>query len=163
MGGTDWWEVGWCWCSLRLDDGTRVHAVDVRIPGFPAFFGYVQTPDEGSRTPETVTSLSVTEELGDHGFPAVGRIELTAGFADGGGSAHQLGIEITPTAFGPVLLRNDTDGRVSRFPRAMVTCRTDDGRTGAGWIEWNQPQGSAARATGPTPRGRRAARGPGGP
>ena len=21
----------------------------------------------------------------------------------------------------------------------MITCRTDDGRTGAGWIEWNQP------------------------
>ena len=35
-------------------------------------------------------------------------------------------------------LRND-DGRVSRFPRALVRCRTDDGREGTGWIEWNQP------------------------
>ena len=51
----------------------------------------------------------------------------------------QIGLEVTPVAFGPVLLRNDEDGRVSRFPRAMITCRTDDGRTGAGWIEWNQP------------------------
>ena len=54
--------------------------------------------------------------------------------------ASRIGLEVTPVAFGPVLLRNDEDGRVSRFPRAMVTCRTDDGRTGAGWIEWNQPE-----------------------
>ena len=46
---------------------------------------------------------------------------------------------MSPVAFGPVLLRND-DGRTSRFPRAMLRCRTDDGRTGAGWIEWNQPE-----------------------
>ncbi len=140
-GVRDWWEFGWCWCSLRLTDGTRVHTVDVRIPGFPVFFGYVQTPEGRDRTPQTVTSLSVTEELGEHGFPTVGRIDLTAGFAEDGGAVHELGLEVTPTAFGPVLLRNDADGRVSRFPRAMVTCRTDDGRTGAGWIEWNQPQG----------------------
>jgi hypothetical protein len=50
-----------------------------------------------------------------------------------------LALEVTPVAFGPVLLRNDEDGRTSRFPRALVQCRTDDGRTGSGWIEWNQP------------------------
>ncbi len=52
---------------------------------------------------------------------------------------------MTPVAFGPVLLRND-DGRTSRFPRAMVRCRTDDGRDGMGWIEWNQPDAAAAPA-----------------
>ena len=62
----------------------------------------------------------------------------------------QIGIDVTPVAFGPVLLRND-DGRTSRFPRAMVTCRTDDGRTGAGWIEWNQPdQPAPTDAAAPT-------------
>ena len=45
---------------------------------------------------------------------------------------------MTPVAFGPVLLCDD-DGRTSRFPRAMVRCTADDGRTGSGWIEWNQP------------------------
>jgi len=139
-GVRDWWEFGWCWCSMRLDDGTRVHAVDVRIPGMPAFFGYVQTPGGPARAVHTVTSLSVREDLGDHGFPTAARINLTAGWAEGAGAVHELGIDVTPVAFGPVQLRNDADGRVSRFPRAMVTCRTDDGRSGAGWIEWNQPR-----------------------
>ena len=68
---------------------------------------------------------------------------MTAGLDDKGEPAsppvHDISLEVTPVAFGPVLLRNDQDGRVSLFPRAMVRCRTDDGRTGAGWIEWNQP------------------------
>ena len=44
-GVRDWWAFGWCWNSMRLDDGTRVHDVDIRFDGFQAFFGYVQTPD----------------------------------------------------------------------------------------------------------------------
>jgi hypothetical protein len=114
---------------MRIDDGTRVHLADIRmIPDVPVFFGYIQTPGEV----HPVTGLSVTEDVGDHGFPSTARIEITAA------PGHDLGIDVTPVAFGPVLLRND-DGRTSRFPRAMVTCRTDDGRTGSGWIEWNQP------------------------
>jgi hypothetical protein len=128
-GVRDWWAFGWCWCSMRLDDGTRVHLADIRMPGMPAFFGYIQTP--GKVNP--VTALSVSEELGDHGFPTRARIEIVAV------PEHAVGIDVTPVAFGPVLLRDDDGGRTSRFPRAMVTCRTDDGRIGAGWIEWNQP------------------------
>jgi hypothetical protein len=128
-GVRDWWAFGWCWCSLRLDDGTRVHLADIRIPGMPTFFGYIQTP--GVVNP--VTALSVTEDVGEHGFPSAARIEIAAA------PAHDLVIDVSPVAFGPVLLRND-DGRTSRFPRAMVRCRTADGRTGSGWIEWNQPE-----------------------
>ena len=127
-GVRDWWAFGWCWCSLRLDDGTRVHLADIRIPGMPTFFGYIQTP--GAVNP--VTALSVTEDVGEHGFPSASRIEIAAA------PAHDLVIDVNPVAFGPVLLRND-DGRTSRFPRAMVRCRTADGRPGSGWIEWNQP------------------------
>ncbi len=128
-GVRDWWAFGWCWCSLRLDDGTRVHLADIRmIPDVPVFFGYIQTPGEV----HPVTALSVTEDVGDHGFPSTARIEIAAA------PGHDLGVDVTPVAIGPVLLRND-DGRTSRFPRAMVTCRTDDGRSGSGWIEWNQP------------------------
>jgi len=128
-GVRDWWAFGWCWCSMRLDDGTRVHLADIRmIPDVPVFFGYIQTPGEV----HPATALSVTEDVGDHGFPSRARIEIAAA------PRHDLGVEVTPVAFGPVLLRND-DGRTSRFPRAMVTCRTDDGRSGSGWIEWNQP------------------------
>jgi hypothetical protein len=137
-GVRDWWAFGWCWSSIRLEDGTRVHAVDIRmgIPDMKVFFGYIQKPagSGGSGTSgelQSATALTVSEDLGPHGFPSKGRIDITAG--------EPLGLEVTPVAFGPVLLRNDVDGRVSRFPRAMVTCRTDDGRTGAGWIEWNQP------------------------
>ena len=129
-GVRDWWAFGWCWCSVRLDDGTRVHLADIRmgIPGVPVFFGYIQTP--GDVLP--ATALTVTEELGAHGFPSTARIEIAT-------SEQGIGLDVTPAAFGPVLLRND-DGRTSRFPRAMVTCRADDGRSGAGWIEWNQPE-----------------------
>jgi hypothetical protein len=128
-GVRDWWAFGWCWCSLRLDDGTRVHLADIRmIPDVPVFFGYIQTPGEV----HPVTGLSVTEDVGEYGFPSSARIEIAAA------PGHDIGLDVSPVAFGPVLLRDD-DGRTSRFPRAMVRCRADDGRTGSGWIEWNQP------------------------
>ena len=162
-GVRDWWAFGWCWSSARLDDGTRVHLADIRPPGFHIAFGYVQTPVGGVHPIDT---LSVTEELGLHGFPASARIEITYKSTDGvpgesadsespggtadtgspGGTADtgspdetaHLAFDVTPLAFGPVLLRND-DGRTSRFPRAMVRYDSDDGRRGLGWIEWNQP------------------------
>ncbi len=135
-GVRDWWAFGWCWCSVRLDDGTRVHAVDIRMfPDVPVFFGYVQTP--GAVHP--LTACSVSEELGEHGFPRQGRIDVEAG------GIHRIGFDLTPVAFGPVLLRDDDAGRTSRFPRAWITCRTDDGRSGEGWIEWNQPDAPPPR------------------
>ena len=146
-GVRDWWAFGWCWCSMRLDDGTRVHLADIRMNiGIPVFFGYIQQPEHGLVLP--ATSLSVTEDVGPHGFPSKARIDIAAADAnpEAGSAPMQIGLDVTPVAFGPVLLRND-DGRTSRFPRAMVTCRTDDGRTGAGWIEWNQPDPAAASET----------------
>ncbi|HVT41340.1 MAG TPA: hypothetical protein VHD39_00045, partial [Acidimicrobiales bacterium] len=101
-GVRDWWAFGWCWCSLRLDDGTRVHLADIRMPGMPVFFGYVQTP--GMVYP--ASALSVSEELGAHGFPTTARIEIAAGTGPDGPD-HDLGIDVTPVAFGPVLLRDD--------------------------------------------------------
>lgn len=134
-GVRDWWAFGWCWCSLRLDDGTRVHLADIRVPDMPVFFGYVQTPEVVA----PLRALRVTEELVQHGFPSRARIELRASaLGDDAPPPIELGLDITPVAFGPVLLRND-DGRTSRFPRALLECRADDGRHGTGWIEWNQP------------------------
>jgi hypothetical protein len=136
-GVRDWWAFGWCWCSMRLDDATRIHLADVRIPGMRSFFGYVQAPG----TVHPITALSVSEDLGEHGLPRRARIEIAAG------PEHEIGLEVTPRAFGPVLLRDDNPvpgsaPRTSRFPRAMTTCVADDGRTGSGWIEWNQPDPS---------------------
>jgi hypothetical protein len=77
-------------------------------------------------------------------MPTSARIELTYGESAAGagpvGAVGALAIDVTPLAFGPVLLRND-DGRTSRFPRAMVRYAAEDGRVGLGWIEWNQPEG----------------------
>jgi hypothetical protein len=134
----DWWAFGWCWCSVRLEDGTRIHLADIRmgIPGIPVFFGYIQRAGEV----HPATALTVTEALGEHGFPTKARIEIAVGPGpEPGGAGVPLGLDVTPIAFGPVLLRDDHSDRTSRFPRAMVQCKTDDGRTGAGWIEWNNP------------------------
>ncbi len=125
-GVRDWWAFGWCWAAARLDDGTRVHLVDVRVPGNPVAFGYVQ-PGDGRV--ETVETLDVAEVLGDEGLPIVARARLEPG---------GLELEIEPIAFGPVLLVAP-DGRTSRFPRAVARFVARDGRSGTGWIEWNQP------------------------
>ncbi|HEY1827554.1 MAG TPA: hypothetical protein VGF87_06005 [Acidimicrobiales bacterium] len=130
-GVRDWWAFGWCWSSGRLnDDGTRVHLADIRMPGFPVAFGYVQHPD--GATVDPVERLAVTEDLGAHGFPDSARIEIAGG-------SNDIGIAVSPLAFGPVLLVDDEGGRTSRFPRALVRYVADDGRAGHGWIEWNQP------------------------
>ena len=143
-GVRDWWAFGWCWNSMRLDDGTRVHAGRHSLRRVSSLLRL--RPDAGPApgVAHPVTALKVSEDLGPHGFPRTARIELTAGL-DGQGEpatppVHDIGLDVTPIAFGPVLLRDEQGGRVSCSPRAMVQCRTDDGRTGAGWIEWNQPQ-----------------------
>ena len=126
-GVRDWWAFGWCWAAARLDDGTRVHVADIRIPGHPLDFGYVQPPG-GGVTP--VADAVVTEELGPFGMPERARIAV-------GGGGPVLAVE--PLAFGPLVL-TAPDGRISWFPRAAARFVADDGRTGTGWIEWNQPQ-----------------------
>lgn len=130
-GVRDWWAFGWCWAAARLDDGTRVHVADIRIPGQPVAFGYLQAPG-GTVVP--VERLSVTEELGEEGMPTAAAIAL---------DPSGLVLDVQPFAFGPLVL-TATDGRRSRFPRAAARFVADDGRTGTGWIEWNQPD-----ATGP--------------
>src|ERR1022692_1718205 len=65
-GVRDWWAFGWCWASARLDDGTRVHLADIRIPGGPVAFGYLQ-PGDGRVHP--VESVEMTEVLGPDGLP----------------------------------------------------------------------------------------------
>ena len=98
----DWWAFGWCWASARLDDGTRVHFADIRMPGQRVALGYVQPPD--GRVP--FETLDVSELLGDEGLPVHGRAAIEPGGID---------LEIHPIAFGPLLL-TAPDGRTSRFP-----------------------------------------------
>ena len=124
-GVRDWWAFGWCWAAARLDDGTRVHLADIRIPGLPMAFGYVQ---QGTVV-RPVETLEVTEVLGDEGLPRTATALI---------EPEGLCLDIQPVVFGPVMLVAP-DGRVSRFPRAFARFTTADGRSGTGWIEWNQP------------------------
>lgn len=125
-GERDWWAFGWCWASARLDDGTRVHFADIRMPGLPMAFGYLQPPGGGVHP---VEALEVTEVLGVEDLPD----HATATVEPGG-----LELAIEPIAFGPLLLVAP-DGRTARFPRAAARFVARDGREGTGWIEWNQP------------------------
>ena len=46
-GTRDWWSMDWVWSAGHLDDGTHLHAVELRLPGAPAIgVGYVQAPGE---------------------------------------------------------------------------------------------------------------------
>lgn len=121
-GVRDWWQFGWCWTSGRLDDGTRFHGSDIRIPGVDIGFGYVQDADGMA----TTNSVQAEEDLDANGFPQNGRVEI-----------GDLSLAIEPIAFGPALLT--WEDKISRFPRALCRFTADDGRTGLGWTEWNQP------------------------
>ena len=122
----DWWAMDWVWSALHLDDGTHLHGVDIRIPGLPPLaVGYVQEP---GRPLVEIDQITSRDAFADNGLPI--SAELT--FAD-------LAATITLRGQAPVLL-SSPEGRLSRFPRAWGTVETSDGRTGVGWIEWNQSQ-----------------------
>ncbi len=129
-GVRDWWAFGWCWTAGRLDDGTRVHAADIRVGGHPLAFGYVQHPG-GAVVP--VTTLDVVDVPGTGRFPA----GVTAAIGPDGPE-----VTITATAYGPLVL-DAPDGRRSWFPRALARFEASDGRRGSGWIEWNLPEPGA--------------------
>jgi len=124
-GRRDWWTFGWVWASGRLDDGTRFHASKPRIEGVEYEPGYVQAPD-GSLT--AASRYKPSEELGAEGLPTSAHLAL-----------HDLDLRVTPRHFAPVLLEAP-DGRVSRFPRALCWFDEAGGRSGPGWVEWNQPE-----------------------
>jgi hypothetical protein len=130
----DWWSFDWCWFAGRLDDGTRAHGADIRVaPELRLSFGYRQGPGEVDGDGDYAgieDGLVVAESLGDHGFPTSGTIACPPAGLD---------LAVEPIAFAP--LRFDhPDGRVDHFPRAMTRFTAADGRTGLGWIEWNQVQ-----------------------
>ncbi len=125
-GVRDWWSFGWCWSAIHFDDGRKLHLADIRIDGVPPL-GYLQRDGD-------VQSLEVanTSEVKD-----------TDGIASSAHFVIEPGgftVDVTPTGFGPLLLVSD-EGKIDRFPRAMVEAKTSDGVFGRGWIEWNQPQG----------------------
>ena len=101
-GVRDWWAFGWCWCSMRLDDGTRVHLADIRMPGMPVFFGYIQTP--GTVNPRH-------RAVGHRGHRRT-RVPHTRPYRDRRGTrARTIGIDVTPLALRPGVVTRRRSGR----------------------------------------------------
>ncbi|PTL58425.1 hypothetical protein [Paraconexibacter algicola] len=124
-GARDWWAVEWMWSALHLDDGTHLHAVG--IPGVPQYsVGYVQRDG----LVHELSTVVAQDEVAPDGLIVRCAVALAP-------DAPDLAVE--PLAFGCVRL-DAPDGRVSWFPRALCRVRTDDGRTGLGWVEWNRLQ-----------------------
>jgi len=122
----DWWSMTWCWSAGRLEDGTRFHAVGGFAPGLDFGVGYVLPA--GSSDFEDVTQVEVDQTVGREGLVDEARLRFAG-----------LELAVEPVAWSPVHIV-DPAGRQDRFPRAMARFRAADGRTGVGWIEFNQPQ-----------------------
>jgi len=130
-GPRDWWSMDWLWSAVALNDGTRLHAVELRLPGAPRLgVGYAQRAGAGAHELERV---SASERVGANGLVTAGALSL---------APPQLELEIDPLAYGPLRLTSP-DGRVSHFTRAMCRVRCADGRSGLGWVEWNLNQPAA--------------------
>ena len=125
-GERDWWQISWLWSSGRLDDGTAFHGMQANIGfaiGWPSF---AVTP--GGELSH-LSGFAAQTDFAPDGFPAQSRLLLPG-----------APMRAVPLAFAPVAMTSP-DGRVSHFPRALCQFTADDGRTGYGWTEWNQPPG----------------------
>lgn len=125
-GPRDWWRFGWLWTAGWLDDGTRFHGASIELGEARYQPGYVVSPG-GELT--GVFGWKQDTTLAAEGFPAAVRMELGS-----------LDMQVTPVGFAPILLTDESEGRVSRFPRAMCRFVDAGGASGVGWTEWNQPQ-----------------------
>jgi hypothetical protein len=125
-GERDWWTISWLWTSGRLDDGTSFHGMQANIGFAIPWPSFAVTP---AGELEHRNGFSAHTDFGPDDFPEQSRLRL--------GGAPMTAV---PLAFAPVALAAP-DGRVSHFPRAMCQFTADDGRTGYGWTEWNQPPG----------------------
>jgi hypothetical protein len=131
-GVRDWWQFPWNWTAGHLSDGTFFHAARSIIPDLELFgTGYVIPPGgslQAVESPDITVRVDVDEEkLPVHAEQRIGPLRFTTEY---------LG-------HAPVLLVA-SDGRESRFPRAMCRFTTEDGRTGTGWSEFNWPPGFPA-------------------
>lgn len=125
-GERDWWQISWLWTSGRLGDGTSFHGMQANI-GFAIPWPSFTVSPAGELSHRS--GFCAHTSFGPDDFPASSRLLLSG-----------APMTAEPLAFAPVALTSP-DGKVSHFPRAMCRFAADDGRTGYGWTEWNQPPG----------------------
>ncbi len=126
-GSRDWWAADWCWNAGALDDGTRFHSVEARLPSLPRMgMGYLQS--DGAFT--DLRTAVVEEDVAPDGMVPTARLRL---------SPPDLDLTISALAHGPLLLVAD-DGRVAHFPRSLYRVEAADGRSGLAWVEFNRNQ-----------------------
>jgi hypothetical protein len=127
-GTRDWWSMDWVWSAAHLEDGTHLHAVELRLPGMPTLgAGYAQRP--GSRLVE-LTGVTADETLRTDCLVEEAWLLL---------DPLGLDVELRPLAHAPLRLLAQ-DGRVSHFARSICQVRCADGRKGLAWVEWNLNQ-----------------------
>ncbi len=127
-GTRDWWSMDWVWSAAHLDDGTHLHAVELRLPGMPTLgAGYAQQPGEPL---VELTGVTADETLRTDCLVDDARLLL---------DPVGLDLELRPLAHAPLRLVAE-DGRVSHFARSICGVRCADGRTGLAWVEWNLNQ-----------------------
>jgi hypothetical protein len=125
-GERDWWQVSWLWSAGRLSDGTAFHGMQANI-GFPIPWPSFAVAPYG--TLSHLSGFSAETTFGPDDLPQQSRLRLPG-----------APMRAVPLAFAPVAMTSPA-GRVSHFPRALCRYIADDGRTGYGWTEWNQPPG----------------------
>jgi hypothetical protein len=125
-GERDWWQVSWLWSSGRLADGTAFHGMQANI-GFAIGWPSFAVPPGGEVS--HLSGFSAQTDFGPDDFPRQSRLRIPG-----------APMTAVPLTFAPVAMTSP-DGRVSHFPRALCQFIADDGRSGYGWTEWNQPPG----------------------
>lgn len=128
-GARDWWAADWCWNAGALEDGTRFHSVEARLPSLPRMgMGYLQ--GTGGQPMTDLRTVVVDEQVAPDGLVTSARLQL---------SPPDLDLSLESLAHGPLLLVAD-DGRVAHFPRSLFRVDAGDGRTGLAWMEFNRNQ-----------------------
>ena len=125
-GERDWWQVSWLWSSGRLDDGTAFHGMQANI-GFPIGWPAFAVSPAGELC--HLSGFSAETTFGADDLPQRSRLSLAG-----------APMYAEPVSFAPVAM-TAPDGRITHFPRALCRFSADDGRSGYGWTEWNQPPG----------------------
>lgn len=129
-GVRDWWRVPWLWTAAHLDDGTALHLTRL-LPSRPfRAYGYVLDAGRGFAEIGECSLTSVPDEFGT---PPAATVLQTPALRLQAAARHQTVVPLAgPRGQNGVLARS-----LSRFQAA-------DGRTGAGWVEWNMPGVRAA-------------------